>query len=300
MSDGIDLLDVRTLRGELDALLESSRRGEALLRDARSLMLRLADAPETSDTTTDWQALRVTPATGDHLITCRNEIENATIIGEWTGSVLEIVIVEIGEHYWGSRATKHGQSRLSHDPEVAGPADRRPFANLERRSREELERWTREHPPKKRWACANCAWQNEPEDATCCVCDLPASVRAVTPETRPTIAAEFPLPDQAPRSDVLTLPPGMEDILRSVMGAVASVPATPRFEVVLLGFPKESRNAILETLRVTLHASAHDLETLLATMPARLIGGLSVSKARDLSERLERLGASIEIRKNRA
>jgi ribosomal protein L7/L12 len=308
MSDGIDLLDISALREEIDALLcgdgrprpSGPRETEAILEDARQLLLRLSDAPEIVEAGMDWQAVRLTPPNGDRMITCWNEGEHATLIGEWTQGILSTWIVEVGEQYWAARETRHGQSRLSHDDEVAGPADRRPFADLERRSREELERWTRKHPPQERWACANCDWQNDPEDATCRVCDLPASNRAITFERRPTIDEEFSTLDVASQSNEMTLPPGMEDILRSVASAAKSVPATPRFEVVLLGFPPASRTAIVEAVRKTLHASTADAETLLATMPARIIGGLSVTKARDLSEKLESLGASIEIRKNRA
>ena len=299
MSDGIDLLDISALREELDAVLRTDDDG-TILQGARRLMLSLSNAPETSDTTADWQAVRVAAPAGDRMITCWNEGQRATLIGEWTAGNLNTLIVEIGERYWGSRETKHGQSRLSHDAEVDGPADRRPFADLERRSREELERWTRQHPPKKRWACTNCEWQNEPEDPTCRACDLPAGARAITFDRRPTIAEELPVPDVAAQTDVMTLPPGMEDILRSLTPAATSALTPPRFEVVLLGFPPASRSAIVEAVCQTLHASTADAEALLATMPARIIGGLSVSKARNLSEKLEGLGASIEIRKSRA
>jgi len=304
MSDGIDLLDLSELQPELDGFRSADviLEADSVLQSARQLMARLQLAAETDESTKDWQAVRVTQATGAHTITCWNEAAGITLIGDWNGGALESLIVQVGDRYWASRATNHGESRISHDPNVEGPADRRPFADLEKRSRDEMERWKKEHPRVERWVCANCSWQNERDHPTCRVCGIAKSApaEAIHPETRATIVESFPEPDEAPHNNVMNLPPGMDEILRALIAVAPKPPAEAQFEIALLGFAPESRGAIVEAVRDALHATEEDAEKLIATLPAVIRRGLSVKKARSLSERLQALGASIEIRKELA
>jgi hypothetical protein len=98
-------------------------------------------------------------------------------------------------------------------------------------------------------------------------------------------------------------PPGLEQIFKTLLATIARAPAAPRFEIVLRGYSPEQREALLQAVRDALRAaggSVERAEEILSRLPSTIARGLSVNKARDLSERLEALGASLEIRKDRS
>jgi hypothetical protein len=315
------LLDLRALRAELETFLQRAENADpSIVGDARALVRLLETAPEDDPDTWDdlptlpgttplddnlslvsWTAVRISRENGERIVTCENARAQVTVIALLDGSGERSIMVGARGHFFTSRITKEGESLFSDDPDVAGPADRVPFSDLERRTREEAERWLREHPRERRWSCANCSWQNDAAAITCRGCGAARDVASAGNHVAPAEVPELAPP--APPGPLMAEPPGLEQIFKTLLATIARAPAAPRFEIVLRGYSPEQREALLQAVRDALRAaggSVERAEEILSRLPSTIARGLSVNKARDLSERLEALGASLEIRKDRS
>lgn len=331
--DDVERLDLSAVSTRLDELVLSTRAepADALLARARSLVARLrnvAAMPADAADGTGWQATRIVLASGEVTATCRNESMNATLVGQWLGDRLVFLWLEVGERYWGSRDTPRGESRLGSDENVAGPADGRFFANLEQRARDAMRQW-KQKTARDRWVCASCSWQNESGDTTCRICGLlPPIAPAPAPEPSTKPAPPSPRTEPAlPRpidldSTFVQTPAsaGVDDtfVATQISAPLSDRPAARReldlpppptglrFEVLLLRFPPRSRAAVEDTLRESRRAGGDPavdpalLDRVNEGHPVLAGRRLAIGAARDLCDRLESLGAAVEMRKDRS
>jgi hypothetical protein len=267
-----EVLDLRGLEPAFDALLQRATSADrnAWIREAMAVLLRLRKAPPVTrdDPSAAWIAVRT--SSGEELtITCWSEQHGAVLVGIWRNGMLESLSLSMGDRIVATRMTSRGESRFSDDAGVEGPADRRDFGDLEARSREALQRWNAAHPRENPFAAH--------------------AVDAPPPPSLPT-ATEGSVSQQTE----LTIPDDFAPALQWIEAAVRAMPlAAPRFEVVLLAFPPESHDALAHFL------SSAGVVVSLDTVPVTLASDLGVGTARTFTERLEALGASIELRKER-
>lgn len=296
MSNAIELVDTRAVQSSLDALRRQvlSSPDAALLEGGKSLLLRLLEAPARPLDEPEpaelrgWIATRAAGPDGTRSITCWTEEDGdgATLLGEWKGPSLDWWSVTIGDRSYVSQLAA---------PDPTAPAS----PSLGDRARKQFQEWVSSHP-RRRSYCAVCSFENEEKASVCVMC---GGVIAVAP-------AAFI--GKAPREAILKETQEIESVQPALPAQVVALPApapapaervppiaAPRFEVVLRSFPRPQREALLVLLRDMLGDTAHP-EELIASLPAVIETRISIVRARELSDKLRTVEASIEIRRTRS
>jgi hypothetical protein len=330
-----EALDLTPFRDELDELARTApaaagSSGGPILRRAAALLQRLRDAPVIGEPAAgEWTGMRLVPREAVVEVSCWSPPEGAEchLAAVWDAGSLVYLVVRSGDCFWGARQTPAGESRASADGAAEGSADRRWFADLERRSREVLARW-KEQERRSTWDCVRCAWRNEELESRCALCGAPGvgfTGLAAGGLADPTGDASDPaddrygwdrqpagLPTGLPRSGriaaegaELTMPPGLE-VGPADLASTRRVPApgAPLYDVVLVAFPERQRSVVSEAVREIGAVVGQEVDRArraawLATLPAVICRGVDVDDAETASRLLTMAGATADVRKHR-
>jgi ribosomal protein L7/L12 len=284
--NGVRPLDVGPIRMDLESFLRELAAGravddDAVLQRARLMLVRLRGRPAAGGTASEgtpegsaelagaggWQAVAVDGGNDAGEVSCwKGAAPDAILHGQWRGSELELVYVAAGERFWSTRHTPDGESRASTDPTSAAAADRKRFADLGRRAREEMASWN-EATAVPRRVCGRCSWESDDAAPRCPVCGTPrpgtgggaaggvngsvgdpgAATSGRWPVESDPAIPDDPEPGELPRgkpSEVLEEPENLSnalgDLLRDVVEDVARDAAGELRERVRRGDPSET------------------------------------------------------------
>ena len=179
----MEFLNVGDFASQLDGIVQAAGRagaGAVVLELARSLLGRLREAsvderPRESD---GWQAARLRDGPLEEEIACWQH--NADIRGTWAAGTLKYLHVGIGGQFWAMRATPGGESFMSTDESVKGPAELATEANNTGVLDRELKQWEKSRPADG-WTCARCGWTNKEAERGCALCGTPGDTLAAVP-----------------------------------------------------------------------------------------------------------------------
>jgi hypothetical protein len=319
MEPGPDVLDVRSLAADLEALsrgAEAAARAGGLLTAVGPLAARLQAAPLAAGGTDDagdgWHAVRVVTGRDEEIVCAREGAgAPASLQLSWTDGALELVQVQVGDRFWGAAQTADGESTTGTDAAGAGPADRLLVERVMRGIREEPLRFEREKADRE-WTCEQCSWTNHDSDQTCAFCGGLGDAWAPKPEP--------PTPSEAPRTHQMTLPPDLDaEVSRLLgLGGVASVAGVarrvarggatrqprdraPTGDVVLEGFAPADRAAVVQAVGDVLQLLGEPVdparaEALVDQAPAVVCARLPAASSDAALRLLRRAGAAAEFR----
>ncbi len=284
----MELLDVRPLEQALDNVVRIATAGaqaKAVLQLAQSVLkqARAAAAIEDDPGTRSWHGVRVVDGELAQ-VTCWNESRDALLLGVWEGTTLNATQVTAGEHSWGVRETEAGESRISSDGELEGPADRARFSDVARRAQLRLGDWQSKNVAMP-WNCSRCSWNNLAGVTECAICGASAAlVRS---------GAALPAHGDAGWGMVI---PEVPQIAARAEGELEPSALTPaHYEVVLRAVPADRKVSIVTALRDCC-GSLSLAKQFAERAPAVVRERLSKTEADALRQQLEGAGAVVEVR----
>ncbi|MBV9494507.1 MAG: hypothetical protein JOZ54_09690 [Acidobacteria bacterium] len=256
--NAMEMIDVRRLEPELDALVALAAPGADGKQVIRAARKVLTQAL-TAPATEEPSGRWQAYRLGAEQVACWTN--DSFLLAIWDNGALASVHVTVGAESWGVRGTEHGDARISTDGLLEGSGDRRRFADFETRARQQLEDWT---------ASETATTVSGGVTLTDTSWDWPA---------RPALPS-FPM-----AGDELELPEVTAQALARMLQAMPVL----RFDVVLLQVPPERRASIAQ---IVAPAPMQD------ALPFVARAGLSPGEAESLRKRLQREGATVELRES--
>jgi hypothetical protein len=317
-----DLLGTRGVAPDLERLASAAARGDGAdviervkLVPGRLRIARASDRHAGALDESGWHAARVREGTRARDVTCWTVgREPATVVyGRWTGQALEFMHVQAGDRFWAVRQTSTGQSFLSTDESIEGPADRKLFEDVARRIREEPARWEL-LPTGDEWNCPRCSWPKQ-RSGPCEFCGIAGDPWAVE---RPSAQRrlEAPASRVAGRSAELELLDEYDELLDRLVADLTGMPSPVRppgpqtdddsvaGSIVLEGFDRSRQAAVIRAVMEARKMSGDEpadlvhVTSLVEEATPVICAGIAARHAATIQRWLARAGAETRFRRD--